>query len=471
MPGLRISYTAQTVMMGASTPSDPTLRATVAAIDQRRRARAVRARVAQVAPYAAGFALSLALASRWFGWTAGIPAIALVVVAFALAVWAWWGGRELPVTDAAAASIDQDASLAGELHSAHWFAGRPLPDADAPDGTSWSAFHLQKASARIQSVDWTALYPPVRATRQWLTSGALVAVAIIALVVGPRSREAILASQGLSPEEIEAAMSGEMLPDDIQARIDALLGEIAEGGMTDEAARLKMDELRDLLGKLDEASKEAELAKGEAADAQGGEKPSDDPGDKLAAKAEEAADASAGLPEDVRWSLEDLANRLANAKENQSKTNEKNQAASEQTGEKGQAGEGAEAAQMEQAAGMQMVREAASDATEGQMMQGGGGAMGGDSKPGAGGNQGGSGPVDLKALAQALRQEMIQAQTDQLGENIDTELRRKTEQSQAKVSFTRVPAPTTFDRSRAALPPPVPEAHRSLLQRYFQRRQ
>lgn len=457
-------------MMGAPTQSDPTLRATVAAIDQRRRARVVRARVAQVAPYAAGFALILALASRWFGWTAGVPAIALLLVAVGLAGWAWWGGRELPVTDAAAASIDQDAKLAGELHSAHWFAGRPLPDADASEGTSWSAFHLKKASAHIQSVDWTALYPPVQATRQWLTSGALVAVAIIALVVGPRSREAILASQGLSPEEIKAAMAGEMLPDDIQAKIDALLGEIAEGGLTDEQARLKMDELRDLLGKLDEATKEAELAKGDAAEAQGGEKPSDDPGD-MAAKAENAADANAGLPEDVRWSLEDLANRLANAKENQSPTNEKNQAASEQTGEKGNAGEGAEASQMQQAAGMQMVREAASDATEGQMMQGGGGAMGGDSKPGAGGNQGGQGPVDLKALAQALRQEMIQAQTDQLGENIDTELRRKTEQSQAKVSFTRVPAPTTFDRSRAALPPPVPEAHRSLLQRYFQRRQ
>jgi hypothetical protein len=462
-------------MLGSPLQSDPqsdaTLRTAVAAIDQRRRARAARGRVAELAPYAAGLGLILALASRWFGWTAGVPAVALVLLAAVLAAMAWWGSRALPVSDAAAASIDHDAQFGGELHSAHWFAGRPLPEADAPVGTSWAAFHLSKAAARIQAQDWAALYPPVQASRQWLTSGALVAVAIIALVVGPRSREAILASQGLTPEEIEAAMAGELLPDDIQARIDALLGEITEGGLTDESARLKMDELRDLLGKLSEAEKEAALAKGEAAEAQGGEKPSDDPGDALAAKAEEAADASAGLPEDVRWSLEDLANRLANAKPNQTEANKDNPSASEQTGEKGNAGEGAEAAQMQQAAGMQMVREAASDAAEGQMMQGGGGAMGGDSKPGAGGNQGGQGQIDMQALAQALRQEMIQAQTDQLGENIDTELRRKTEQSQAKVGFTRVPAPTTFDRSRAALPPPVPEAHRSLLQRYFQRRQ
>lgn len=459
-------------MMGASHESDPTLRAAVAAIDQRRRARAARAQVATLAPYAAGLGLLLAIASRWFGWTVGIPAVALIVLALALLALGWWGGRAIPVTDAAASSIDTDAAMGGELHSAHWFAGRERPDANAPDGTSWPAFHLAHASKRIQSTDWSALYPSVQATRQWATSGALVAVAIIALVIGPRSREATLLSQGLTPEEVEQAMAREMLPDDVQAKIDALLGELGEGGLTDEQARLKMDELRDLLGKMDAAGKEAELSKemaGDAAEA-GGQKPGDDAGD-MAAKAEKAADASAGLPEDVKWSLEDLANRLANAKENQSKTNEKNQSASEQTGEKGKAGEGAEASEMQQAAGMQMVREAASEGAEGQMMQGGGGAMGGDSKPGAGGNQGGQGKLNMVALGQALRQEMIQAQSDQLGQNIETELRRKTEQSQAKVSFTRVPAPTTFDRSRAALPPPVPEAHRSLLQRYFQRRQ
>lgn len=455
-------------MMGAPHESDPTLRAAVAAIDQRRRARAARAQVAHLAPYAAGLGLLLAIASRWFGWTVGVPAVALIILAIALLALGWWGSRAIPVTDAAASSIDIDASMGGELHSAHWFAGRPSPEASAPDGSSWSAFHLAHAAKRIQATDWSALYPAVQATRQWATSGALVAVAIIALVIGPRSREATLLSQGMTPEEIEQAMAREMLPDDVQAKIDALLGELGEGGLTDEEARLKMDELRDLLARMDAAGKEAELSKEKAADA-GGLKPGDD-ADKLAAKAEKAADASAGLPEDVRWSLEDLANRLANAKENQSKTNEKNQSASEETGEKGKAGEGAEASQMQQAAGMQMVREAASEGAEGQMMQGGGGAMGGDSKPGAGGNQGGQGKLNMVALGQALRQEMIQAQTDQLGENIDTDLRRKTEQSQAKVSFTRVPAPTTFDRSRAALPPPVPEAHRSLLQRYFQRR-
>jgi hypothetical protein len=456
-------------MPGQPAQTDPTLRAAVADIDRRRRARAIRLQVSTLAPYAAGAGLLLALACRWFGWSTSVPVVGLVVLAVALVATVWWGSRVLPVTDASAAAIDEDAQLGGELHSAHWFAGRSTDAGGSePEAASWSTFHLAQAAKRIQNVDWSTLYPSVQAGRQWMTSVALVAVAIVALVIGPRSRATVLRDQGLSPEEVQQALAMDMLPDELQAKIDALLGEIGEGGLTEAEARLKMDELRDLLGQLSDL-KESDLAKGDAADAKMGDKPAE--GADLAAKAEEAASANAGLPEDVRWSLEDLANRLANAQKNQSETNKDNASASEQTGEQGEAAEGAEAAEMTQAAGMQMVREAASDASEGQMMQGGGGAMGGDSRPGAGGNQGGQGPLDMKALSEALRQEMIQAQQDQLGENIDTELRRKTEQSQAKVNFTRVPAPTTFDRSRAALPPPVPEAHRSLLQRYFNRRQ
>jgi hypothetical protein len=262
-----------------------------------------------------------------------------------------------------------------------------------------------------------------------------------------------------------------MLPADIQKKIDELLAAMKAGELSDEAARLKVDEIRDLLDKLNAAKADEANRQGDAAkDAKpGGERPNDDAGDQLTKKAEELADSSAGLPEDVRWSIDDLASRLANADASKRETNKDNAAASEETGEKGAGSDDAASAEMAQAAGMQMVREAASDAAEGQMMNGGGGAMGGDSRPGQGGNQGGNGAVDMTALKQALRQEMIQAQADLLGQTVDTEIRRKTEQSQAKVGFTRVATPTSFDRSRAALPPPVPEAHRSLLQRYFLR--
>jgi len=448
---------------------DPVLRETVARIDRLRRSRAAVALVARLAPYAAGIGLAAALAARWFGWSRTIPAVVFALGLVGSLAILWWARRALEVTNAAATEIDAKAALGGELRSAHWFAAHEVPHAagDQEPG-QWAAFHVQKAAARIQSIDWSSLYPPVRAARQWMASAALVSLAVVALVIGPRSTAAMLAEQGLTAQEAELAAL-EMLPEDLQKKIDELLAAIKDGQLSDDAMRLKVDEIRALLDKLanaEEASRQGDAAK----NAQPGDAPGED--GALTKKAEELADSSAGLPEDVRWSIDDLASRLANADANKRDTNDKNASASEQTGEKGAGSDEAEQAGMTEAAGMQLVREAASDAAEGQMMNGGGGAMGGDSRPGEGGNQGGNGPAaELAALKQALRQETIQAQADLLGESVDTEIRRKTEQSQAKIGFTGVATPTSFDRSRAALPPPVPEAHRSLLQRYFLRRQ
>jgi len=448
---------------------DPALREVVARIDRLRRSRAAVALVARYAPYAAGIGLAAAVASRWFGWSRTIPvgwfAAAVVVSLVSL----WWARRALDVSDAAATEIDTRGDLGGELHSAHWFAAHEAPHAagDA-EPAQWASYHLRQAAARIQAIDWSSLYPPVRAARQWMASAALVSLAVVALVIGPRSTSAILAERGLTAEEAELAAL-DMLPEDLQKKIDELLAAIKNGELTDDAVRLKVDEIRALLDKLanaEEAARQGDAAK----NAQPGDMPGED--GALTKKAEELADSSAGLPEDVRWSIDDLASRLANADANQRETNDQNASASEQTGEKGAGSEQAEQAGMAEAAGMQLVREAASDAAEGQMMNGGGGAMGGDSRPGEGGNQGGNGPAaELAALKQALRQETIQAQADLLGESVDTEIRRKTEQSQAKIGFTNVATPTSFDRSRAALPPSVPDVHRSLLQRYFLRRQ
>ena len=447
---------------------DPALRATIASIDRLRRSRASVSLVARFAPYVAGFGLALALASRWFGWSWAVPAVYLGTAVAVLIATLMWGRRSIEVSDAAATDIDARGGLGGELHSAHWFAAHEAPHvAGDHEPGQWAAFHLAKASTKIGATDWPSLYPRVRVAKQWMASGALVAVAVIALINGPRSTATILAEQGLTAADADLAKL-EMLPADIQKKIDELLAAIKSGELSAEAARLKVDEIRALLDKLNAA--EESKGKGDAAkNAQAGEKPNDDEGDKLTKKAEELADASAGLPEDVRWSIDDLASRLANSDASKRETNKENASASEKTGEKGAGSEDAEKADMAQAAGMQMVREAASDAAEGQMMNGGGGAMGGDSKPGAGGNQGGTGKLNMTALQQALRQEMIQAQADLLGQTVDTEIRRKTEESKAKVGFSRVATPTSFDRSRAALPPPVPEAHRSLLQRYFHR--
>lgn len=186
-----------------------------------------------------------------------------------------------------------------------------------------------------------------------------------------------------------------------------------------------------------------------------------------AAKGENAENAAAGMPEDVRWALEDLASRLASADQNR-QTNPDNPSASSETGEKGQgSAQAAEAAAAE--AAMQMVREAASDPGDAKMMAGGGGAMGGDSRSGAAGNQGAeTGAADALLLAQALRKELVEAAADIKGENVDKEdIRRKTEQGKSSLGFTRVAPPASFEPSRADAPPPVPEARRPMLLNYF----
>ena len=73
------------------------------------------------------------------------------------------------------------------------------------------------------------------------------------------------------------------------------------------------------------------------------------------------------------------------------------------------------------------------------------------------------------ALAAAFKQEMVEASQDNPGDNVETEIRRKTEQGSSKVGFTQGAA-GQFDKSRAAAPPPVPEARRSGVQSYFVRK-
>ena len=70
------------------------------------------------------------------------------------------------------------------------------------------------------------------------------------------------------------------------------------------------------------------------------------------------------------------------------------------------------------------------------------------------------------ALAAAFKQEIVEASQDNPGDNIDTEVRRKSEQGTSTVGFTHGAA-GQFDKSRAPAPPPVPEARRNGVQSYF----
>jgi hypothetical protein len=261
------------------------------------------------------------------------------------------------------------------------------------------------------------------------------------------------------------------MPEELRKRIEELLAAMMADKMTDKEAAMKLDNLKELMDQLDPSlqKKLAELMKKQPLGADAQTKRRDLDEEDRAERAERGENSAAGLPEDVRWGLEDLAARLASANLDR-KTAENNPAASSETGEMGRGSEQAQQAGQNQ---MQLMREAAKDPGAAQMMMGGAGMMGGDSQAGAGGNSGQkTGQADVKSIAEALRRELVEANADARGENVPIEdIRRKTEQGKSTLGFSRVMPLTTFDKSRTVAPPAVPVARHPLLYNYFIRKQ
>lgn len=431
----------------------------VVSADRRRRSREAVRVLVRLTPIAAAVVLVLAFLARVLAWPVAWPVATAAVFAVALIATVVVLGRRRASTDAIAAQIDDDASLKGELRSAHWFA-------EASGRDAWADYHLDRAVVQADQVDWRALYPSVRAARSWaltgvmLTAALLISFGVTGLVPGQWKRTPVADAVSIS--------------DDLQKKLEALLAAIEEGRLTASDTKAALEKMKDLMAKVDpELQKKIDqLLKDKPLGDQANNKRLDLDKETLAERAERDKASSGGLPEDVRWALEDLASRLAQQSADR-QTAKGNPAGSQETGEKGIGSQQAETAQATAAeAAMQMVREAASEADAAKMMMGGGGMMGGDSQSGAGGNKGKeTGAADALLIAQALRKEILEATSDTQGANVNKEdLRRKTEQGTSSLGFTRVQVPAGFERGRADAPQPVPEARRDLLLKYFIRR-
>jgi hypothetical protein len=376
-------------------------------------------------------------------------------LAIALAMYVVLRRRSRAVTDVMATRIDADAGLGGELRSAHWFAGQPA-------ATAWPLFHLQRAAARIEGVAWASVYPPTRANRAWGAT-AVFAVAALALTIHvppPRPRASVAATLAGA-----AARAGVLLPPDVAKRLQDLLAAAEAGTLSAEDAK-KLADLNNLLKKFDPNADPqlAELAKRiqeAAANAAKGQK-------QTIGDLAKAGDVSA-TPEDLKKAMEDLASKLASGQTGEKPDGAVNTAPNSNEGQFGKASAQAQVSQANAVqAAVQLVREAATDPGQSQPMMGGG-AMGGDPSAGRGGNSTSkNGAADLALKAEALRRELVEANTDTPGSNVSKEdLRRKTEQGKSGLAFTRAAAASTVDRSRAVPPPPVPDARRALVQSFF----
>jgi hypothetical protein len=262
---------------------------------------------------------------------------------------------------------------------------------------------------------------------------------------------------------------GILLPPELMAKLQELLDAV-QSGNTEAAERLASNEaLRELLNKLaQDPELLAKLAKAlAAADPKKG--PTAKELKELAERARRAADMAA-MSQDMREALEKMADEAESAEAQESAADEAARPMSSDDPQQGDTGETNAASSMQELS-VQMTRQADPGGGAGIMMMSNPGEKG-SGPPGAG--VGGSGTDEAAAaaaaaLAAAFKQEVVEASQDNPGDNIDTEVRRKSEQGSSKMGFTHGAA-GQFDKSRAAAPPPVPEARRNGVQSYFVRK-
>jgi hypothetical protein len=268
-----------------------------------RRHRDLAALSTRVMPAFFAIAVVLAIAARWLGLPTVVELSILGVVVAALVGAAIVMRRVPPPTDAVAAVLDADAGQQGELRSAYWFAQSSEQD-------DWSRLHLERAARKARAIEWFQLHPMPSRGRN-LANGAWLAAGLAVAILGPYRSEASRLAQ-LAAEARQAAGQQAGIPDELQKRLDALLDKMEKGQISPEMARGELANLKDLVSKLT-PDMEAALAKMAEKGGAGDKGSQNGPGDpkQLADRAEKAAEQNADMPEDVKWSLKDLAARLS----------------------------------------------------------------------------------------------------------------------------------------------------------------
>lgn len=437
------------------------VRAGVARADRLRRSQAASRRLWRAAPAGAGLCACAAAGSRWAGWPPALPLGILALEVAASCVYVYSTRRDRTISDTAAAEIDTHAALGGELRSASWFASRECQD-------PWVAVHVARAAGRMQAIDWAALYPAVRARRAKIATSLMV-IAALALALPVPGRAGVDAQGPVLSGPSRGKAVQTTLPADLQKQLEDVLSRAEHGGTAPGGGKtLTAAEVHDLLARLEQFGHLQASTSNEPG------KPPAPGAEDLKAFAERAKRASemAALSPAVRDALSQVSENLSDASDTQPATAKDPQQA---TGSADMAtGDAAlsKTPSNKSEVSIQSVKEAgAAGGTSVVMMSSQDSTGGQDSGMGLGGgssqNKGGGRMPEIGA---ALRRETIEAQVDGLGENITTDIRRKTERGDATVGYAHT-APPAFERGRSTARPPVPERRRAAVQSYFIRKQ
>jgi hypothetical protein len=433
--------------------------------DRLRRTRESTRRVWRAAPVAAAICVLVGGISRLAGWPPAVPLTVLAIAIAAVGAFAYATRRERGVSDAAAAEIDTRASLGGELRSASWFASHDTRD-------PWIDLHLERAADRVRAIDWTQLYPAVRAQRAKLASAVLLVAALaLALPVPGRGGLLARASTASSAARGRASATSALLPAELQKKLEELLRMAEDGLTTSGGSPLSDAELRDLVARLGDlkklhGSQDVTRDASAAASAQDAE--------QLKALAERAKRASemTSLSPEVRDALSQVADKLTELSDTAQATKPRDpqDAVGSADAPKGDAAQSSKPGTTDDlsvqavkdpsaAGGVGVIMMANQDAAKSSEP---GLGLGGGSSP----NEGGGHMADIGA---ALRRETIEAKEDAAGDNVDTDVRRQTDHGDATVAYANTAA-RGFERGRATAPPAVPEKRRAAMQSYFTRK-
>ena len=441
------------------------MRDTIVLADRQRRRRCAIARLWRVAPFVAALCLIVAIIGRSLHWPAAVALTLLVAGLAALVGSVIMNGRARPLSDSVAATIDAEASCGGELRSASWFAVRQ-------ERTPWTDLHLDRAADRIESIDWSSLYPPVRAVRAWIVTALLILATLAAAFVFP-DRNTARADAPVASKSASLPANLEDLSPELLKQLAELLDAADTGTIAADKTSVSSAQIRELLARLSKLQdREAlkELARKLDANKNSAADRSDQQMKDLAARAKHAAALNVESRE-FREAMENLARNLSEAAAEEALSEQNRALASADKSQPGKGGQAASAPAIDEAS-IQSVKEAAASATGAGVVTMSKDGAAGTATPGFG--VGGSGSTGAEGrptdLARALRQEIVEASTDNAGANVNAPVRRKTEESQATTTFTHS-ASGKSDRSRASAPPEVPESRRIDVQRYFTRKQ
>jgi hypothetical protein len=449
-------------------PAGHVVRAGVARADRLRRSRETARRLWRAAPIAAALSVAVAGTSRWAGWPVLVPLGAVALAGASLVGYVYSTRRDHAVSDVAAAEIDAEAGLGGELRSAHWFSER---EGQNP----WIDLHLGRAAERVQGIDWAQLYPAVRANRA-KTASAVMALGALVLALSVPGRIGIQArtpATTTTAARTQRPSSVTSLPPDLQKELEALLKLAESGGTASGGKALTASELRDLLARIDKLRGMPGLKDGKLDPNTPGSKPGEMPGDlKALTERLKRASEMGSLSPELKDAFAEAAQKLADASKTQpTSPKDPQEALAAADAQKGPAGESKSPGSQEENS-VKAVKDASAGGGAGVVMMSSQEASSGKD-PGlglGGGSAQNSGRGRMADLGAALRKETIEAKTDNPGENVETEMRRNTERGDATVAYTKV-APRAFERGRSSAPPAVPEGRRAAVHSYFTRKQ